>query len=157
MIKNLFFTISVSLMSLLAQGQKLAPQVVANAGAVQKAGNFSIEWTLGEMATESFSSGNSKLTQGFHQGNLLISSVGDLELEGIKVYPNPVSEQLVVENNSGKEVRFELIDMNGRLISTKQMAHGIHQAETSNMIPGTYLIQITSGKQKSVHQIQKIK
>jgi len=157
MIKNIFLVWILVLCAFSGQGQKLTPQVVASAGNVSKAGGFSIEWTLGELVTERLTNGNSKLTQGFHQGNLVISSVSNPTLEGINIYPNPVSDELVVENNSGKEVQFDLFDLNGRLVETQKLAFGQHKAQMHSLANGSYIIQISSGNLKSVHQIQKIK
>lgn len=47
--------------------QSVSPQVVSSAGDYYDNGNISLSWTLGEIATETFSNGNIMLTQGFQQ------------------------------------------------------------------------------------------
>jgi hypothetical protein len=49
------------------QAQSLSQSVIASAGDYNSAGAASLSWTLGEIATETFSLGNYILTQGFQQ------------------------------------------------------------------------------------------
>ena len=48
------------------QAQSLSPVVIAVLGGYSTAGGFSLSWTLGETATETFSNGGYILIQGFH-------------------------------------------------------------------------------------------
>jgi hypothetical protein len=50
-----------------ANAQSLSPTVVASSGDYFTGTNASLSWTLGEIATETFTSGNYILTQGFQQ------------------------------------------------------------------------------------------
>ena len=47
--------------------QSVSPEVVASAGDYYENANVSLSWTLGEIATETYSTGNIILTQGFQQ------------------------------------------------------------------------------------------
>ena len=47
--------------------QSLEPQVIAACGGSGGAGGVQLAWTVGEVMTETYSSGTSRLTQGFHQ------------------------------------------------------------------------------------------
>lgn len=47
--------------------QSVSPEVVSSAGDYYEGANVSISWTLGEIATETYSSGDIILTQGFQQ------------------------------------------------------------------------------------------
>ena len=90
--------------SLAIQGQSITPWVLANAGDHSENGfRQSIEWTLGELATTTLtSSSGSIITQGFHQPDLLATSVDDHHLNSsVRVFPNPVNHELNFENNSG--------------------------------------------------------
>jgi len=52
---------------LLTQAQSVSPEVVATAGDYYEGTNVSLSWTLGELATETYTNGNVILTQGFQQ------------------------------------------------------------------------------------------
>jgi hypothetical protein len=49
------------------QAQSLSPTVIASAGDYSTGNGVSLSWTLGEMATETFSNGGYTLNQGFQQ------------------------------------------------------------------------------------------
>ena len=71
-------TLLISLLltvSAISFGQSIDQNVVSTAGDQHQSNNASISWTLGEVATESYTNGNATLNQGFQQGNLFISSI----------------------------------------------------------------------------------
>ena len=55
------------LFGLIVSAQSISPQVVASSGGEGSSGNASLSWTVGQIATETFSNGNVTLTQGFQQ------------------------------------------------------------------------------------------
>jgi hypothetical protein len=81
--------------------QSLSPVVLASSGGYFESGTVSLSWTLGEMATETFSGSNIILTQGFQQPvvGVVISINLDLlvNLEG----PFSVSEMGTSLNAAG--------------------------------------------------------
>lgn len=64
--KQLFLSYSL-ISSLVLFGQSLEPDVISSSGDYFKIQSGSITWTLGEIATETYNSGNIILTQGFQQ------------------------------------------------------------------------------------------
>jgi hypothetical protein len=57
----------MTLMPAFILAQSVSPQVVSPAGDYYEGTNASLSWTLGEIATETYTSGNAILTQGFQQ------------------------------------------------------------------------------------------
>ena len=55
------------LLSFTLAAQSLSPEVIASSGEYFESANNSISFTLGEIATETYSNGNNILTQGFQQ------------------------------------------------------------------------------------------
>lgn len=55
------------LLSSLLKAQSVSPQAVASSGDYYQGTNASLSWTLGEIATETYSNGTTILTQGFQQ------------------------------------------------------------------------------------------
>ncbi|MDQ3141826.1 MAG: T9SS type A sorting domain-containing protein [Bacteroidota bacterium] len=136
--------------------QKITPQVLSNAGTVQKAGNFGIEWTLGEMITERFASGNFILTQGFHQARIIVVATKDPLIEGITFYPNPVQSNLFIENNKHEELAIQMMDVFGQLLFELSVGTGIHELSMEHLASGTYFINLkTDAIQQSI-KIEKI-
>jgi len=65
--RKLVSIFSLTLMIQCLSAQTLSPVVVASSGSYYEGTNASLSWTLGEIATETYSSGDVNLTQGFQQ------------------------------------------------------------------------------------------
>ncbi|MBK8683873.1 MAG: hypothetical protein IPN26_02195 [Bacteroidetes bacterium] len=65
--KLLFFCISLQLMNHHLKAQSLSPQVIASSGGYQSNAAGSLSFTIGETNTQTLSSANHILTQGFQQ------------------------------------------------------------------------------------------
>ena len=104
--------------------QSLDLEVIASAGKSSQNLNFQLDWTIGEVITTTISSEDYILSQGFHQPNLIISSIGLSDFPGLSVsiYPNPATEVVSVKLSSfGEDDRIiELIDMSGRICFYEQ-------------------------------------
>jgi hypothetical protein len=137
--------------------QKITPTVLSSAGAVMKNNNNSIEWTLGEIATETIKSNNNSISQGFHQTNLTIVSTNNPGITGLQIYPNPVQDDLIIENQSGKSVTIHVITMNGQCITEEKFEPGTQNLKMNSMPAGSYIIEALSGSQKHNLVIEKIK
>jgi len=68
-----------------AFAQSVKPEVIASAGDYFTSTNNSMSWTLGECITETYSSVNNTLTQGFQQSTYTITAVTQLAFGGITV------------------------------------------------------------------------
>ena len=137
--------------------QSIRPSVVANAGDVFKTGSFSIEWTLGELATETISSPSHKITQGFHQGNLIISGVDNPKISGLNLFPNPIESLLNIQNITDQILTYDLIDLSGSLIQSGKIQIGMNSLDLATLISGKYILNVVSDKSVSSYKIEKIK
>jgi len=86
-----------------------AQQVIANAGEFWNNSEGSLSWTIGEVVTETVTTTNYQLTQGFQQiqeGYLVLSD--NLFLNDITIFPNPFSSEVKIQTNY-KHAVFDLI------------------------------------------------
>lgn len=65
--KKIIFSLIIILTPFLITAQSVSPEVISSSGDYFEGPNASLSWTLGEIATETFTSGNIILTQGFQQ------------------------------------------------------------------------------------------
>ena len=104
------------IISATAQVQDL--KVIASAGTSYKAGNFQLDWTLGEPVILTFDNPPIILTNGFHQPTYdLISAVDVPTWTGnVEVFPNPCSDVLNIriEFQTTENGFLELLDMAGK-------------------------------------------
>jgi hypothetical protein len=91
--KNIYFLLITTLLSLSVKAQMLTPTVISSTGGFSSNANGSISYTVGEMTmVETFSANGNILTQGFQQPNDNILGLIDLsqdEFGSFVVYPNP--------------------------------------------------------------------
>jgi hypothetical protein len=108
-----------------AFAQSVKPEVVTAAGDYFTSTNNSMSWTLGECITETYSTKNNTLTQGFQQSSYTITSVTELSFNGvtIKAYPNPTTDFITISVETSEDTKMncsiELFDLQGKLLINK--------------------------------------
>ncbi|MFN0176369.1 MAG: T9SS type A sorting domain-containing protein [Saprospiraceae bacterium] len=127
-------------------GQSIFPEVTAAAGDSYTAPNQTrLSWTMGETAVETYTIGNTRLGQGFHQMYVHPLSVPTTEVSPlaglIRISPNPTSGLLGVENLSGLTFSVVASDASGRQVFTAQNIGYHQQLNFINYPVGTYLLQ----------------
>lgn len=129
------------------QAQSLTPEVLTTAGETFTGTNVSLDWTLGEIMTETFS-GTIVLTQGFQQSSLKVTSIekASTSFGNIKVYPNPTVGSIYVEREKGQQLEVRLMDMKGSLVMKKNIQALIGELDLSHIANGVYLLRMSDGK-----------
>ncbi len=125
-----------------ALSQSISLQTISSSGGANSGGQ--LHWTTGETVIY----GNQTLTQGFHQGKLIITAVDDLEnnYEFI-AYPNPSQKGFFIKSELTDKVDIVLYDLNGKIL--KQIT-GIELPvfiDISRYHSGIYFVRIKKDKQ----------
>jgi hypothetical protein len=85
---------------IIAKAQTVQPSVIASAGNYSAFSGGSIQWTIGEVVTETATSGSHSFTQGFNQpdSSSLLTGVNKIGTPQFTIsgYPNPVINNLSV-------------------------------------------------------------
>ena len=137
--------------SLFSFGQSIDREVVSVAGDDYKSSDASLSWTLGDVATESITN-NHTLNQGFHQGNMYISSIENgmgLDVV-IKAYPNPVMDILIIETEV--QDKYQIIDIQGEVLKNGIITSKKEEIDFTDLPTGIYFLQVD---QKKTHKIIK--
>lgn len=158
--KNILFLLTCSAFHF-SIAQSLLPAVISSSGNSFNDGVSQLDFTIGEVATAPFINGSNNLTQGFHQPDLLITSITTSETNYlINIFPNPTTEVLQLNFEDLKEiVIIELFSVEGKLLQTQQVSAAVNiRINMSEYSSGTYLLSIkdTSSKVKT-YQIIKTK
>ena len=135
---------------LIVHGQTTPLQLVGTAGDTYKNSNYQLDWSIGELLTESYSDDQNLLTQGFHQGKYIITTtkqIPDIQFE-ISAFPNPAADYVQVKIGSEKfeNLRFSLSDINGKILQTGKFIEDQQQINLTGKAEGTYLLAILSNK-----------
>lgn len=143
--------------------QSISPEVTASAGDHFTGTNVQLSWTIGELMVETYDNDQIQLTQGFHQPNLIITAIEDLEIHfQVRVFPNPTAEFINLEWTEAIDgYVLLLIDTNGKQLLQQKVTN---QGRTE-VIPftdystGSYFLQLSTpeGKTIKTFKILKIK
>ena len=77
-------------------------------------------------------------------GTTRSSSEAVMQAEGIRVYPNPVTDQINIDlgTNSLHIRSVELIDLSGRTVSQMQVKNPVIKIPKGSLITGSYILQL---------------
>ncbi len=148
--------------TLSVQAQSASPQVVAAGGGDYAGSDLLMSWTVGEAVIATLQTADTYLSQGFHQPDLMVTPVGEVdELEGYRVFPNPVSQALAVELPEGNRAKqLILTDLTGRLMQNWSISAGDREAslDVSRFASGQYVLTISAdGRALGSFQVVKIR
>lgn len=159
--KNLLLTCVLLSSSISALCQNLDQEVIACSGKSSVNQNFQITWTLGEAITNTINSENCILSQGFHQSNLIVSSIGMNDFPGLSVsiFPNPTREIVTIQLKSADENSriIELIDMSGRVCLFEKSSHQEIKINLLNYKKGLYFLRIHDSNGKHLGSFKIVK
>jgi len=145
--KRLLFFAALIFVSLTMNAQTASPSVVASSGGNAQGEGFSISWTLGEMAIETFQNDNLILTQGFHQTDIIVTSIYEAKSFDLLVnaFPNPVKDQLsvTVQDGAAENIRFGLVDLQGTMLLEGKLVGSETQIDLATFRSGVYFLTLT--------------
>ena len=145
----LFILIAIPL---LAKGQSVDRQVTAGGGDYFEATSTNIAWTLGELAVGNYIMGDLLFTQGFQQGNMEVTSIGDIQAEfALKAYPNPVLDILIVETEK-QDLNYRLIDIYGKVLENGTIETSSFELDFTSYPSGIYFLWVDENQ---THKIIK--
>ncbi|HNW51355.1 MAG TPA: T9SS type A sorting domain-containing protein [Prolixibacteraceae bacterium] len=161
MLKKSRLLLIFSLFPFLGISEVLAQEVLSSGGSTYKGSTVQLDWTVGEPIVETISSGSGALTQGFHQGNLTVTAIDQMTLGGIqlKVYPNPVSDQLMIgtEEKEMKNLSFMLYNVTGQLLLQKVIEQPVETVNMQAYVPGNYLLKVCSENSTPIQTFKIVK
>jgi hypothetical protein len=142
--KHLLLTLIFICACCLSQGN--AQEVVSSGGTHYKGATASLAWTIGEIATSTYSGGGYVLTQGFHQTKLSALAIDDLPMQGLAlvVYPNPTQTLLHLKVDEGdySRLQYSLLTLAGKTLTTKKISKDLSDIDMLTYPAGNYLLQV---------------
>jgi len=149
-----FTTIAIFLFTLLSNAQTAELSLISTAGGVFTSKNESLTFTVGEIVTETFSSNDLIITQGFLQPYSKPGVGLPQETESqfsINIYPNPASNFFNIEVLEHEKYLMNVLDLNGKIIETRPLIEHSTKIDISNYYSGTYFIILTNNS-KSIQE-----
>lgn len=131
--------------------QQLSHQVLVPLAGIISGNNLNYTQTVGETAVDLFGCSEYLFTQGFQQPGIKMSSEIPPPGNGVKVYPNPVSDYLTIElfGESERTFRVDIIDIEGTVVLSERKAFTgrfwyKEPQNIENLIRGFYVVRIMS-------------
>ena len=158
--KNVLPKTFVALVLILCAAHLFCQEVVSSAGGNSAGVSKQVSWTVGEPVIETNMNGLYILTQGMHQGNLIVTVAR--ELEGlnylVSAYPNPVSRFVRLEIGAPKIKGFSyaLFNADGQLLLQEDINDKITTIPMDAYTHSSYLLRVMSdGKEIKVFRVVK--
>nr|WP_319273079.1 T9SS type A sorting domain-containing protein [uncultured Draconibacterium sp.] len=136
----LFFLIGILNQKVFSQ------ELVSSSGNEFKNDQLQISWSMGEPVIETFEGSSTQLTQGFHQSNLVITTVE--EIPGIDfmltAFPNPVVNYLTLKTdyNQVNQLRYILYDSEGSMLLQADVLSDESEIPMHKYVPASYFLKI---------------
>jgi hypothetical protein len=154
---KIFFMVIIGAANSPGFSQQIGSSLLCSGGEAFVAANQSIEFAIGEIATETWHSGANTITQGFFQGTAdNANNIEDfIKSANIRIYPNPARSQLTVKCDIAPEY-IRIIDMQGRELLSFQNPQQIQTLDIENLVRGIYILRIVfEGNIQTSKQIVK--
>ena len=112
----------------------------------------SVSYSVGQVAYITNSGTNGTVNQGVQQAYEIYTTTGIGETGinlSVSVYPNPVTNylNLKIENFELSALNFQLFDMQGRLLQSKNITDNETQIDMGNYVSSAYSIRIINQNQ----------
>ena len=157
--KKIIFAIVILLYCCnISSGQiSIERQVIGSTGNLTNTGTIQASSNVGETVITTTLQSNLIVTQGFEQPDTMFTT-GINIMNNIKfniyVYPNPVSNELIIETNFNTEQKFEIINMVGQTLYTSNINKKA-TVNTSTFANGVYILKLYTNKETLVRKFVK--
>jgi len=130
----------------LGLGGLYAQETVPATGGDASGSGGSSSYTVGQVIYTTNTGTNGSVAQGVQQPYEISTTVGinetSISLE-LSVYPNPTSNYLTLKIEETDGLIYQLLDMQGKLLDSKQVSSNTTQVEMERLPTSTYILKIT--------------
>ncbi len=119
-------------------------QTVLSSGGIQSTvGGISASATLGELAISGLTGNNLQVTQGFHQTNLVVLGIDDLNPQyKVVAYPNPTPNSLHLDLPDYIDTEVKIYNNLGQLVSEQKLTDSNNEIDTTKLKSGIYFLNL---------------
>lgn len=147
----LFLFLLYSLINLNAQ--QVQQNLLCTAGEIYETDKYVLEFSVGEIATETFATQNIQITQGFLQPDSDTTGLKAKNWDSIfaNLYPNPASTEIFIELENLSyllPINMNIIDINGKTICNMDLKEELNEISIANFKAGVYMVKIGDQKQQ---------
>jgi hypothetical protein len=133
----------------------LQAQETANAAGGNASGSGgSASYSVGQVVYTTYAGTNGSVAEGIQQPYEISVVTGLEEAKGISLsvsaYPNPTTDYLTLEVKDVEltNLRFQLYDMNGKLLQNEKITGNQTSIVMSNLVPANYFVKVVQGSKE---------
>lgn len=125
-----------------AQIDTVGQYVMGAAGGHGDDGTYAMSFTIGEPIIATIGANATFLTQGFHQDNLIVSTLDELiPLDlNISAYPNPAGSFINLDSDGLEGIQISLRDLRGREMIHMESHESVTRIDLDRIPNATYLL-----------------
>jgi hypothetical protein len=157
--KTLYYLLT-SILPICVQAQSISSAVISAGGSQSFASTLSVSATIGQPVAGNLLQTNITLQQGFQINTMqdnLTTGMSKEELV-LKVYPNPVSERLIIEGDEKLiSADIELTDLYGKVFQIPQIKTKYALELTVASLPPALYVLLIKKENKIIHSLFIIK
>ncbi|MFH0758622.1 MAG: T9SS type A sorting domain-containing protein [Bacteroidota bacterium] len=131
-----------------------AQEVITSSGGSITGGEGSVNYSVGQVFHETFSSADGMLSHGVQQPYEILTEIGDEGIAWISLsvsaYPNPVKDILVLstECDDYSDLVYQLFDMNGKQIENKGLDGEKMNIDMHGLGPSAYILKVVKSNKE---------
>ncbi len=146
--------------SMVCIGQNLSMEVISNTGSELQNNNLRMDFTLGEVLVHDFSNSSVRITEGFHQSDLEITSVVEnILLLEINISPNPTTNiiRLHFEEEFSDKLILIMLSSDGRELFRVDKIDTECELDINNYPSGIYYLNVIESnyRKNNIYKIIK--
>ena len=84
-----------------------------------------------------------------------VVGINNLPKMEVQIYPNPTKDMLILKHDNLGKYAFEIIDINGKVLLSKQSNNALNRISMQELNSGIYFLKVNSGGQVTTKQIIK--
>lgn len=137
--KKALIAFSLVVVSTTAFGQ----EVISSQGNSYANSSGSIDFTIGEVVTNTVTNGTNDLTQGFHQTTWQFVELDEFDANFLVfIFPNPTQDVLTIQAAAYEGVMFVLTDARGRVVMKDVLMGELTPLDVASFEVGTYNLSL---------------
>mgnify|MGYP001296047855 CR=1 FL=1 len=146
--KNTLFVILILFVNLANVAQNSNFQILTTAGDSFKKSDYQLDWTIGELQTETYEGNAITLTQGFQQADYkkTVTKIENTDINPIyiSVFPNPTTDYTLIkiENMELNCFKLCITDILGKALYNSDLRGSSTQINLTNYKKGVYMVVI---------------
>lgn len=150
--KTLLILFFLTLIFGFANAQLKEIETVSAGGGSSKNENLELSWTLGQLVIATGELNENSVTQGFHQTIITVTNLNDnLSEFQLNVFPNPVSEVLIIEFPEKKDFEYSIFNEKGELVISGKLTEIRNKINLSQLNRGTYILNVKDQKSNKLN------